>query len=47
VATTRGLNPPNFPSFDDARDAFSMGAEKEGFLWLSGQTAAAYDASGR
>jgi hypothetical protein len=34
VATTRGLNPPNVPSFAYARDAVSMGAEQEGFLFL-------------
>jgi hypothetical protein len=47
VATPRGLNPPHVPACDDARDALSMGAEPEGFLWRSGQTAAADDASRR
>jgi enamine deaminase RidA (YjgF/YER057c/UK114 family) len=43
VRAKRGIHPPRFPYFDYTRYTFSMGVEKRGFLWLSGQTAGEYD----
>jgi enamine deaminase RidA (YjgF/YER057c/UK114 family) len=41
----RAIHPDPFPFFDYSRYTFSMGLEKRGLVWISGQTAATYDAA--
>lgn len=47
MAAKRGIVPRSLPYFDYSRYTFSMGIEKGGFLWLSGQTAAEYEPTNR
>ena len=39
MAERRLINPANWPYFDHSKMPYSLGAEKNGILYLSGQTA--------